>query len=432
MYDPRRFGQWVNHNYTLKKVTEAYRVNWRPAYPDRERPAARPVKACPAYDMQKARGAVFGVRYGWERPNWFAPKGVKAEDELSFGRRTNYFQHVATECLATRDKAAVYEMTALAKYEVRGRDAAVFLDRLTTNRLPAKTGGVCYTLMLTDRGTFQGDYVIVHTGENVFYVLGAAAGELKNLQWMENHRLKGEEVTIENLTNRYGILTVFGPRSRDLLTRLTRSDLSNTAFPYFKSQEIGMDYTQVRALRINYVGELGWELHHPIEYQRGLYQAIIEAGQDFGLLDCGLRAVNSLRLEKGYLGTAELTVEDNPIEAELMSFVRLDKNDFVGRKSLIELCKMGAPVKKLACLRIKEGKADAYGDEPVFSGDNIIGRVTSGGYGHRIGASLALAYLRPDFTGPGTKLSISILGERCDAVVVRSPIYDPQNLRPRA
>lgn len=432
MYDPLRFGQWANHNYTIKKATEAYRINWRPGYPDRERKAARPLKACPSYDLQKNRGAVFGVRYGWERPNWFAPKNVNAADELSFGRRTNYFPHVAAECLAARDKTSVYEMSALAKYEVKGRDAATFLERLTTNHLPKRKGGICYTLMLRNGGTFQGDYVIVRIGKNAFYVLGAAAGELSSMQWMENHRLKGEEVTIENVTSRHGILTVFGPNSRDLLARLTRSDLSNTAFPYFTAQNIGIAYCQVRALRINYVGELGWELHHPIEYQRGLYQAIIEAGQDFGLADCGMRAVNSMRLEKGYLGTAELTCEDNPMEAGLASFVRLDKSEFVGQKSLIKLSKAASPTKKNACLKIEEGEAEAFGDEPVFSGDELVGRVTSGGYGHRIGASLALAYLRPDFAHPGTIVGVDILGARRGAVVVGSPAYDPQNLRIRA
>jgi dimethylglycine dehydrogenase len=429
-YDPRRFGNWVTRRYAFIKVHESYRVNWEPAYPDRERPAARPVKTSPIYDLLASKGAVFGSRYGWERANWFAAPGQPREDRLSFRRRTNYFDQIGRECRAVRDSAAVYELSSLAKYEICGPGAEAFLDRLCTNRLP-REGRAAFTLMLTAVGLFQSDYILVRLAQDHFYVLTAAAAELRNLQWLENHKPEDVRVSIRNVTSRFGMLAVVGPESRRILEKLTEEDWSNQSFPYYSWQERQVGLVPVRALRLNYIGELGWELHHPIEYQRGLYEAIMLAGEEFGLTDCGMRALNSLRLEKGYCGSVELSGEDTPWEAALEAYVKMDKGGFIGRDSLLRQLEGGGLAKRLVLLDIEAGEVDAFGDEPIYQDDRIVGRITSGGYGHRLGKSLALAYVWPEASAQDTELEVEILDERFQARVAPRPLYDPDNQRLR-
>jgi dimethylglycine dehydrogenase len=427
-YDPRRFGKWVSPRYCFEKVHEAYQLNWTPSYPDRERPGARPVKASPIYDLQVAQGGVFGARYGWERANWFAPKGIKPVDELSFKRRSNYFEHVGQECLAVRDKVAIYDLSSLSKFEISGPGAESYLDQICTNRMPG-IGKIVLTTMLNEEGLIYSDAILVRLAKERFYFLSASGAELRNLQWLENHLPADGGVIIDNVTNSYGVLTIVGPKSRELLAELTEIDLATKSFPFFTAQTTYMDFSPVRALRLNFVGELGWELHHPIEHQRRLYEALTEIGKDYGMACCGMRALNSLRLEKGYRGAAELTGEDTPLEAGLDAFVKFNKGEFVGREKLLSRMKNnGGPTKKLVCLTVECDHADAFGDQPVYSRDEVVGRVTSGGYGHRVGKSIALAYVCPGFDEVGTRLSVEIFCEKFPAQVVRLPFYDPDNL----
>jgi dimethylglycine dehydrogenase len=425
--DPRRFGTWSNKKYTLAKVHEAYRLQYQPTCPDTEREAGRPLKAAPILEMQKSRGAVFGSRYGWERANWFAPPGVDPSDRYSFRRDNNYFEHVKNECLGARDRVAAYELSAFGKFEISGPGAAAFLDHLTGARLP-RIGRTAYNLMLGPKGTIAEDLTLTRLAEDRFYAVFAAAAEVKALQHLEHHLPPDAGVTIANVTNRYGVLAVIGPRSRDLLTRLTETDLSNEFFPYLSWQNIHVGAAPARAIRINFAGELGWELHHEFIYQQSLYRDILEAGREFGLVNCGMRALlNSLRLEKGYLMGADFS-EETPLQAGLESFVKFEKGNFIGREALLKQKAQGID-RTLVMLAVEAGDADAYGDECLWLKGEAVGRVTSGGWGHRVGKSLALAYLRPELAAPGTKIEVEILDERRPAVVMKTPFYDPENAR---
>jgi dimethylglycine dehydrogenase len=285
--------------------------------------------------------------------------------------------------------------------------------------------------MVSPNGKMQSDFVIAGLGSDRYYLVGAAAAEYKNLQWMESNLPEDGSASIKNVTRDFGVLTVIGPKSRELLTRLTEEDLTPNSFPYFAFRNIELDLAPAMALRVNYAGELGWELHHPIEFQRSLYDAIIAAGDDLGVTNIGMLAYNSLRLEKGYCGAAELSGENTPLEAGLERFVKFDKGDFIGRSALLADRERGVPQKKLVSLQIDTEEADALGDEPIVKGGKVVGRVTSGGYGHRAEKSLALAYVSPDYAIPGSEVSVEILNKPCEARVVSSPLYDPSNMRPR-
>ncbi|MEE2790948.1 MAG: FAD-dependent oxidoreductase [Acidobacteriota bacterium] len=428
--DPRRFGDWASKSYTWAKAHEAYRLQYQLAIPDLEREAGRPVKTPPVYDLLQAQGAVFGSRYGWERANWFAPSGVDPVDRVSFRRHTSYFEHMGRECIATRDRVTVYELSAFAKFLVFGPTSAAYLDRLTSGRLP-KVNRVGYNLMLTPLGFVADDMTITRLAENRFYVVAPAASELRLLQHMEDHMPQDGGVTIDNVTNRYGVLTVAGPRSRALLADLTDTDLSSERFPHLSWRDIRIGGAQARALRLNFVGELGWELHHELVYQRTIYQHIMDAGKGLGLVNCGMRAVlNSMRLEKGYLLAPELSGEETPLQAGLEFFIKFDKGDFVGRHALVQQQRRGVPT-RLVTMAVDADDADACGDECIWKDNEIVGRVTSGGWGHRVGCSLALGYVDSSLSEPGTKVAVEILDQKQPATVVRAPYYDPENKKLR-
>ena len=428
--DPRRFGTWTSKRYTLAKVHEAYRLQYQLTVPDNERDAGRPVKTAPIYDMQKVRGAVFGSRYGWERANWFAPTGVEPVDRYSFRRNTNYFEHVRNECLSARDNVAVYELSAFGKFEIHGPGAAKFLDHLICGRLP-EVGRSGYNLMLTPKAIIAEDMTITRLAEDRFYVVTTAVGEVLVLQHMEDHLPSDGSVIIDNVTTRYGVLTVIGPKSRDLLTKISEADLSNEQHPYLSCRNIHIGVSPVRAIRMNFAGELGWELHHDLVYQRTLYQDILKAGSEFGLANCGMRALlNSMRLEKGYLTGADFS-EATPLQAGLEAFVNFKKDNFIGREALLKQKEQGVN-SRLVMLEVTAGDADAYGDECIWFADQAVGRVTSGSWGHRIEKSLAFGFVRPELASPGTRLEVEILDERRPAVVVKSPCYDPENKKVRA
>ena len=427
--DPRRFGTWTSKQYTLAKVHEAYRLQYQLTVPDNERDAGRPLKTVPIYEMQKEQGAVLGSRYGWERANWFAPSGVEPVDRYSFRRNTNYFEYVRNECLAARDNVAVYELSAFGKFEIYGTGAVKFLDYLTCGRLP-KMGCVAYNLMLTPKGIIAEDMTITRLAEDRFYVVTPAVSEVLVLQHLEDHLPADGTVIIDNMTTRYGVLTIIGPKSRDLLLKISDADLSNASHPYLSCRDIHIGVSPVRAIRMNFAGELGWELHHDLVYQRTIYKDILKAGRDFGLVNCGMRALlNSMRLEKGYLMGADFS-EATPLQAGLAAFVNFKKDAFVGRENLLNQKEQGVST-KLVMLEVAAADADAYGDECIWYNDKVVGRVTSGGWGHRTEKSLAFGYVRADLAAAGTKMEVEILGERQQAIVVKTPYYDPENTKMR-
>jgi dimethylglycine dehydrogenase len=428
--DPRRYGSYATERYAVARCIDIYEDEFAIVYPQDDRRPGRPARTSPLYDRFREAGAVFGVRNGWERPYWFASAGTEPRDRPSF-RRTNWFDAVGKEARAVREQAGVLELSSFSKYEVHGPGAEAFLDRLSANRLPP-IGRIALTQLLTARGTIECDVTVTRLAPERFLVLSAAVAELHDLDWLQRHAPADGSVTIENVTARWGVLILVGPRARDILGRITDADLSNAAFPWFAAREIRVGPTPVRALRINFVGELGWELHHPVEYQVGLYEAIRGAGEDVGLVDFGLRAMDSLRLEKAYRAWgADINTEVTPLEAGLERFVALDKGDFVGREALVRQRRDGVR-KRLATLDVDALDADCWGNEAVWAGDRVVGITTSGAYAHWLGRSLAVAYIDAELAMPGTRLAVEILGDRRPAVVLAEPPFDPENRRPRS
>jgi dimethylglycine dehydrogenase len=389
------------------------------------------VKTSPIYDLLDQQGASFGGTYGWERANWFAAEG---EDRLDVNShmRTNWHEAVGRECQAVRERAAILDLSGFAKFEVDGPGAKAFLNFITANSLPKKIGQIRVTSMLDHRGGFKCDVTITKIGDDKYYLVSAAAAESHDLDWMRRLMPQDGSVTIDNVTSRYGGLVLSGPRSRDVLAKLTEADLSNEGFPFLTMRNIIIGLCETRALRIGFVGELGWEIHCPIENVRPIYQALMEAGEEFGIANYGLRALNSLRLEKGYLVLGgEITSERTPIEAGQDRFIDFNKGDFIGRQALLNQKQAGLK-DRLALMVVEADDADCIGDEPVYIGDEIVGRIASGGYGHHLGKSLAMGYIDTEAAKPGTKVEIAILGERRPAVTVEIPPYDPKNEKLRA
>jgi len=427
--DPRRYGDWAVGDYCLEKSIDDYQHMYAVHLPGEAREAGRPVKTSPLYETLEARGAVYAEAFGWERPKWFDATG---EGERYGYKRANWFDAVAEECRAVRERVGVLDLTSFAKYDVTGRDARAFLDRITANRVPGRDGRITLTHMLTEAGRIASEATMTRLAADRFYLLSGATAELHDLDMLANGLRAGEAVEIADVTEDYGVLVVSGPRSRDLLATLASADLGNAAFPWLTGREIEVAGVALRALRISYVGELGWELHMPIGEMKRVYDAVMAAGEPFGVADFGLYAMNSLRMEKAYRGWgAELTNEITMIEADMERFVAYDKGDFTGRAALLKQRQEGIAT-RLVYLAIEAGDADAMGNEPVLAEGRAVGVTTSGGYGHAVGQSLAFAYVEPALAEPGTALAVSILGEERPARVLAGPVYDPENARLRA
>jgi dimethylglycine dehydrogenase len=427
-FDPRRYGGWAAGDYCLKKSIDEYQQMYQPVLPGEYREAGRPVKTTPIYEKLKAKGAVFAETFGWERAKWFSKNG---EAETHGYRRGNWFEAVAGECRAVAEGAGVLDLSAFAKFEVGGSGAEAFLNRLCANRIPRRDGGVMLAHMLGEPGGIEGEATVTRLGENRFYVLSAATAELHDLDWMAQHVEAGENVSIGNVTAEVACLLLTGPKSREILSRLTNADLGNDAFPWMQAREISAAGAPVRALRVSYVGELGWELHHPVAQMEKLYDALTEAGEEQGIADFGLYAVNAMRMEKGYPAWgSELTTEVTPVEADLMRFVKIDR-DFIGRDVVEGKVRDGVDI-QLVYLSVDADDADCVGNEPVYDGDRLIGITTSGAYGHRVGRSIAFAYVEPGYAKPGMHFDVAILGERRRATVEAEALYDPKNERLKA
>jgi dimethylglycine dehydrogenase len=431
--DVRRFGPWASTTrFLVDRALDVYEHEYAIHYPNEERPAGRPVKTDPLYERLRERGAVYGFRSGWERPLWFAPEGVEATDELTF-HTPNWVEHVAAECRAVRERVGVLDQTSFAKYEVSGPGSAAFLDRLCANALPGHDGRIVVTQMLTERGGIECDLTVTRLDPDRFYVVSAAATEVHDLDWIERHLPPSGSVSLENVTERTGVLTVAGPRSRELLSTLTGDDVSNQAFPWMSARQIRLGSVPVFALRISYVGELGYELHHPIDHLDRLYELLLEAGEPLGLVDFGYRALDSMRMEKGYrLWGADLSPDHTPFEAGLDRFVRLDKDDFIGREALVRQREEGIPL-TLACLTIDTADAIPHGNEAIATpGGDVVGYVAACERGHVVAATIALAYLPIELAAAGTPLEIDVLGEWRRATVTEVPLLDPANERLRS
>ena len=453
--DPRRFGPYASRGYLRAKNEEAYANVFSVHYPDEERTAARPLKRSPCYDRMAALGAVFGSVYGWERPNWFAPPGYAlseadmarpdvllnetgappdAEGNLrerwSF-RRSNYFEHVGNECRHVHEKVGLLDMSAFAKFEVSGSGAAAWLDSLMANRIPKTVGRLSLCHMLTPLGGVRSEFTVYKSAAGQFYLVSAGAYERHDFDYLSKHLPGDGSITLQKVTTQYGVLVLAGPNSRALLQQLTDASLANTDFPWLSGQFINVGCAQAEALRVNFVGELGWELHHPIEMQNYIFDLLIEAGAEFDLKPFGIRAMDSLRLEKSYrLIPRELSIEYSAFESGLDRFIRLQKDDFIGQGALRE--RQNSPAWRFVTLEVHDvTDADARGSEPIRKNGELVGRATSGGYGWRLGKSLALAMIKPDVAELGTDVEISILGKLHRATIIPQTPFDPGNERLR-
>jgi len=432
--DPRRFGAYTSKRYVVRKNEETYRNVFTIHYPDEERPDARPAKTSPVYDKLSARGAVFGQRYGWERANWFAPPGVERKDRWSF-RRSNYFEHVGNEARLMRERVGVIDLTPFTKHEVTGPGAEAWLDSLVANKVPARVGRMALSHALTRRGGIRSEFTITKIAEQHFYVVSAGAAERYDSDFLFKALPEDGSVGLRNITNTRGTFVLAGPKSREVLAQLTDTPLDNSSFPWLTAQVIEAALAvDVYALRVNFVGALGWELHFPVEYAHGLFDALFEAGKPHGIGMVGMRAMESLRMEKSYrMWGSDLTCDYTPLEASLDRFVRMGKGPFTGREALEKQLEAGIPNRFVTLEVHGVADADPLGNEPLFdSGGRMVGRATSGYYGHCLKKSLAIGYVRSALAEPGTRLTIEILGERKQATVLRESPYDPENLELRA
>jgi dimethylglycine dehydrogenase len=433
--EPRRFGSYVSKSYLAAKNEEAYSNVFTIHYPDEERPAGRPLRTAPCYERMQALGAVFGQKFGWERPNWFATGGMAPKDDWSF-RRSAWFEAVGREVENVTTRVGLLDMTSFAKCRLSGPRAEAFLDGFVANRLPSSVGGIALCHALSPGGGIHSEFTVCRESADSFYLVSAGAWQRLDHDYLRRQlrRCTGGDgsVQFEQLSGSVGVLVVAGPRSRELLQRVSTADFSNTAFPWLSARQVTVGMAPVRAMRVNYVGELGWELHHPLEYQNHVFDALFEAGADLGLQPFGIRAMDSMRFEKSYrmVGT-EMSIEYSAWESGMDRFVRTGKGEFTGRKALLAHRQAGLK-NRLVTLEVMDvGDADALGNNALSHRGEVIGRATGGNYGFRIGKSLALGMVRPEFAETGRELEIEILGRSYPARVIPDSPFDPENLRLR-
>ena len=349
------------------------------------------------------------------------------KEEYSF-KRSNAFSYVQKECENVQNNVGILDLSTFAKYEIAGSDSVTYLDRLCANTIPKKDGNIILSHTLNNIGRIQSELTITRLSKDNFYVLSSTASEIRDLDWFNHNLNKDEKVQIKNVTQDYGVLVLVGPKSRDVLSKLTSENLDNNNFPWLRGKQIEINKVPVRALRINYMGELGWELHHPMSQMEILYDAIYEVGKRENIQNFGTYAVNSLRMEKAYRGWgAELTGEISLVEAGMDRFFNLNKkSDFIGSGALRNKLQSGVDI-KIVYLEVNVDDADARGNEPVYHNNKIVGVVTSGAYGFRVKKSLAFAYVNSELAKEGNEFLLGIQGQKRKAKVLGSPVYDPEN-----
>jgi len=457
--DPRRFGPYATKGYLKEKNEEAYANVFTMHYPEEERAAARPLKRTPCYDRMKDLGAVFGSVYGWERPGWFAPKGYALSDKdldrpnvllnhnhaaptedgrivekWSF-RRSNAFRFVGEECRNVMENVAVQDMSAFAKMEVSGPGAREWLDSILANRIPKKMGRIALCHLLTKLGGVRAEFTVYEWAPGRFYLVSAGAFERHDHDTLYKLLPKDGSVKLNPITTRLGVLVLAGPNARKVLQKLTTADLSNEAFPWLSGQAISVGHTSCHALRVNFVGELGFEFHHPIEQQVALFDLLMEAGKDFGIRPYGIKAMSSLSIEKSYrLVPRELSIEYSAYESGLDRFVHPNKGQFLGRDALVAGREKGLNWNfvTMEVHGVSDADSDTRGSEPIYSKGKLVGRATNGGFGWRVNKSLALGMVRPEFATLDTELEIKILDKMFKASVIAESPYDADNLKLRA
>ena len=429
--EPRRFGDYVSKDYLIDKTEEAYSHVFIIHYPDEEREAGRPLKTAPCYERLKSMGAVFGQKFGWERANWFVDGEMEQVDHWSF-RRSKWFDAVGKEVTNVTNNVGVLDMTAFAKCRISGKHALKFLDNLLANKIPQKSGQIALCHALNSNGGIHSEFTVLKEKEESYYLVSAGALQRLDHDYIKKYMSQDDDVHYQNLTDEKGVLVLAGPKSRELLERVSDNDFSNEAFPWLSAQEIEIDDCRITAMRVNYVGELGWELHHELNDQNKIFDKLFENGSDLGLKPFGIRAMDSMRFEKSYrmVGT-ELSIEYSAFESSMDRFIQTDKENFLGKESLLAWQKKNNQ-SRLVTLEVDEIKdADVLGNNAVTIEGQLIGRATGGNFGYRVNKSLALAMLDIEKAEVGTRCSIDILGEIHPATVIADSPFDPKNERLR-
>ena len=429
-WDMARYGDWADKQFAKERALDCYSHRFKIHFPYEERDAGRPVRTRPVYEKQKQLGAVFGLSYGWEHPLWFAGEDGKAVDEYGFERQS-WFGPVGAECLGLRNGVGIIDVSNFAKYEIKGAGAADWLDRVVANRVPTVIGKSCLSPLLSLRGGIAGDFTITKRGEDHFMMFGSGMAERYHKRFFDSVA-RPDTVRFESRTDTMAGFNVAGPRSRELLERLTNADLSNEAFPFFRSKAISLAGIDVFALRVSFTGDQGWELYAEEGHQLELYEALLDAGQDLGARPVGSRSLLSLRVEKGYGSWGrEYSPEYWPQEVGLEKLIKCDKPEFVGRAAYLELASL-PPRERLVLLEIETNGADAVGGEPVFTlAGEAAGRITSGTYGHFVGKSLGLAMIKSDHLDTQSEFDVAVLGQPHRAKLLQEPPFDPAGQRLR-
>ena len=443
--DVRRFSPWANNRAFLReRVTETLGLHYQMAWPNRELDTGRNLRRSPLHDRLAAQGACFGVKNGWERPNWFArpnnphiprltphsaPFAEKPVVQYSFDRQ-NWFANHAAEHRATRENVAVFDQTGFSKFIFKGDDVVNVLQRLCGNNVAVPIGHAVYTGLFNERGGFESDLTLVRTGEREYFIVTGSSQTVRDFDWITRNLRSKERVELVDATNAYSILGVMGPNSRALLSRVTDSDLSNPVFPFLSSKVISIGHATVRAVRITYVGELGWELHASMDQVALVYDTLVAAGKDLGVTNAGHYAINSLRLEKGYRAWgAELSPDDTPLEAGLAFAIDWSK-PFLGREALLAQKQTGVK-RRLAILVLEDSEPVLWGGEPIYRNGKAVGYTTSGSYGHSLGGAVGMGYVNepagvtPEFFQTG-RFEINVSGRRHPAKAYLRAPYDPE------
>jgi 4-methylaminobutanoate oxidase (formaldehyde-forming) len=434
--DIRRFGaHYRSPSYSLKRIRETYETYYDIKYPAYEREAGRPLRVSPVNTWHREHRASFGEKSGWERVNWYdsnADAGDEALRPRGWAGR-NWSPAIGAEHAACREAVALFDESSFAKLEIVGPGAAELLERLCDNRVAREVGRVTYTQMLNSRGGIECDFTVSRLGDERFSIVTGTAFGNHDREWIRRHLPGDGSVQVHDVTSAWSCQGIWGPRSREVLAGLTPQSLANEDFPYMSVREMTVGDVPVRALRVTYVGELGWELYCPAEYGLALWRTLWEAGRPHALVVGGYRAIDSLRLEKGYrVWGADITPDETPYEGGVGFSVKLDKpGGFIGRHALIEAEQTGRR-RQLACLTLADPRSVALGNEPVRIGDEVVGRVTTGGYGYTVERSIAYAYLPPDQSQPGTEVAVEVFGSWIEGVVAEEPLYDPRSERIRS
>lgn len=429
-WDLTRFGHWADKKFTMEKVADQYSKRFAIHFPFEERQAGRETRVRPIYQRQKQMGAVHGLNYGWEHPLWYAGAGVEGRESYGYTRQ-DWFEPVGRECRNLRENVGVVDVSNFGKYEVKGAGAAAWIDKIIANHVPKQVGRSCLTPMLGIRGGIAGDFTVTKLAEDHFFMIGTGIGERYHQRYFQMVPLP-EGTTFETVTDAYCGVNVAGPKSRELLSRLTQEDLSNQGWPFMRSRKFTIAGIEAIGIRVSFTGDLGWEIYVAEADQAKLWDALFETGKDLGIMPVGGRSLGCLRIEKGYGSwSREYSPEYWPQEVGFERLIKMDKPEFLGREAYAAIMH-NPPREKLVCLSIETDNADSSGGEPIFLPDGTpVGRISSGAYGFSVGKSCALAFVKTAHATPGTVLDVAVLGRPHKGIILAEPPFDPAGLRLR-